>query len=198
MTCADCHSPHSGNGGPFRFSNTDASGDVFLFADNDRSLMSNVRCLSCHATHGPFATLTLADIATYHTGRGGTVELNGTAIAPSPAEQTSAEDLVEQAVKSHSGESAGMPLAPYLPEESHIPSNYQLGEGPVGRCTSCHMTKTAKSGTWFADADGLRIEGDNSNHSFEIVDIQPGTDQPNTCGSCHASFRTSSEPPGGD
>ena len=160
--------------------------------------MSNVACLNCHATHGPFSTLTLDDVAVYHTTKGGAVEKNGTELSPSMAEQDAALDLVEQAVKVHSGEVAGMPLAPYLPEESHIPENYQLGEGPVGRCASCHMTKTAKSGAWFADADGLRIEGDNSNHSFGIVPIQPGTDQPNTCGSCHASFRTSSEPPGGD
>ena len=198
LACNDCHSPHSGKGGPFRFSTDDFSGNDFLFADNSNALMSNVRCLSCHASFGPFATLSKDDIAVYHISRGGSVDKNGVALAPDAAEQTSAEDLVEQAVKTHSGEVAGMPLAPYLPENSHIPSNYQLGEGPVGRCTSCHMTKTAKSGTWFDDADGRRIAGDNTDHSFGIVDIQPGTDQPNTCGSCHASFRTSSLPPGGD
>ena len=198
LACNDCHSPHSGRGGPFRFTSADFGGNEFLFADNSNTLMSNVRCLSCHAGFGPFATLTKDDIAVYHISRGGSVDRNGTALAPDAAEQTSAEDLVEQAVKVHSGEVAGMPLAPYLPENSHIPVNYQLGEGPVGRCSSCHMTKTAKSGSWFTDADGRRIAGDNTDHSFHIVDIQPGTDQPNTCGSCHASFRTSSAPPGGD
>ena len=198
VTCADCHSAHTGRGGPFTFTNADFNGDEFEFVDNERALMSNVRCLSCHAGFGPFGTLTLEDIAVYHTARGGNVDMNGVTMAPSPAEQTSAEDLIEQAVKAHSGQVAGMPLAPYLPEESHIPADYLLGEGPVGRCTSCHMTKTAKSGTWFTDSDGRRIEGDNTDHSFHIVDIQPGTDQPNTCGSCHSSFRTSSEPPGGD
>ena len=64
--------------------------------------MSNVRCLSCHATHGPFATLTLDDIAVYHTARGGSVDVNGVALAPSATEQMSASDLVEQAVKNHS------------------------------------------------------------------------------------------------
>ncbi len=198
LACYDCHSPHSGRGGPYQFTTDDFAGNEFLFGSNSNALMSNVRCLSCHATHGPFATLTKEDVAIYHTGRGGTVDMNGVPMAPTVTEQTSAEDLIEQAVKAHSGERAGMPLAPYLPEESAIPANYQLGEGPVGRCTSCHMTKTAKSGTWFDDADGLRIEGDNTDHSFRIVDIQPGTDQPNTCGRCHASFRTSSAPPGGD
>jgi len=197
LVCNDCHSPHSGKGGPHQFSNEDSAGNEYVFGDNDRALMSNVRCLSCHATHGPFATLTLDDIAVYHTARGGSVDLNDVAMAPTPTEQTSAEDLVEQAVKNHSGESAGMPLAPYLPEDSVIPQNYQLGEGPVGRCTSCHMTKTAKSGSWFADPDGLRIEGDTSNHIFDIVAIQAGTDQPNSCGKCHSSFRTTSEEPAG-
>ena len=160
--------------------------------------MSNVMCLNCHATHGPFSTVTLADVAIYHTANGGTVALNDVDFVPSAAEQVSANDIIEQAVKAHSGQAAGMPLAPYQPEESHIPQNYLLGEGPVGRCTACHMTKTAKSGTWFSDEEGFIIEGDNSNHSFEIVPIEPGTDQPNTCGSCHQGFRTSSEPPGGD
>ena len=173
-------------------------GNDFLFADNGNALMSNVRCLSCHAGFGPFGTLTKDDIAVYHISRGGSVDKNDVALAPSPAEQTSAEDLVEQAVKAHSGEAAGMPLAPYLPENSHIPENFLLGEGPVGRCTSCHMTKTAKSGSWFIDDDGGYIAGDNSDHSFDVVTIQPNTNQPNTCGACHASFRTKVEAPGGD
>jgi len=199
VTCYDCHSPHSGKGGPFHFSNTDnATGDEYDFGSNSQALMSNARCLSCHATHGPFATLTLADIAIDHTANGGTVDLNGVAMAPTATEQASALMVIEQAVKNHSGEEAGMPFAPYTPTQSHIPQNYELGDGPVGRCTSCHMTKTAKSGTWFVDADGLAISGDNTDHSFQVVEIQPGTDQPNACGACHSSFRTSSEPPGGD
>jgi len=198
LACNDCHSPHSGRGGPFRFTSEDFGGNEFLFADNGNALMSNVRCLSCHAGFGPFGTLTKDDIAVYHISRGGSVDRNDVALAPSPAEQTSAEDLVEQAVKSHSGEAAGMPLAPYLPENSHIPENFLLGEGPVGRCTSCHMTKTAKSGSWFIDDDGGYIAGDNSDHSFDVVTIQPNTNQPNTCGACHASFRTKVEAPGGD
>ncbi len=199
VTCYDCHSPHSGKGGPFRYSASDfASGDEYVYGDNSEALMSNTRCLSCHASHGPFATLSQGDVATYHTAVGGSAELNGAAFTPDAASQTAALDLVEQVVKTHSGEAAGMPFAPYVPTESHIPVNYDLGEGPVGRCTSCHMTKTAKSGTWFVDADGLTIAGDNTDHSFQVVEIQPGTDQPNACGSCHASFRTSSIPPGGD
>ncbi len=198
LACNDCHSPHSGRGGPFQFTTGDFAGNEFLFGNNGNALMSNVRCLSCHASFGPFATLTKEDVAVYHTSRGGTVDMNGMAMAPDAAAQMAAEDLVEQAVKAHSGVAAGMPLAPYLPENSHIPENYLLGEGPVGRCTSCHMTKTAKSGTWFVDSAGLTIAGDNTDHSFEVVTIEPGTDQPNACGSCHASFRTSSAPPGGD
>ena len=198
LTCYDCHSPHSGKGGPFQFENEDFAGNEFVFGDNEQANMSNVRCLSCHASHGSFATLTLDDIAVYHTANGGSVDKNEVALAPTPTEQMSASDLVEQAVKAHSGERAGMPLAPYQPEESVIPENYQLGEGPVGRCTSCHMAKTAKSATWFDDPDGLRIEGDASSHVFDIVSIQPGTDQPNACGKCHSTFRTSSAPPGGD
>ena len=120
LTCYDCHSPHSGRGGPFMFEADDSAGSEFVFGNNSRALMSNVRCLSCHATHGPFATLTLDDIAVYHTARGGTVDKDGMALMPTPAEQTSASDLVEQAVKMHSGEVAAMPLAPYVPEGSVI------------------------------------------------------------------------------
>jgi hypothetical protein len=198
LTCYDCHSPHSGKGGPYQFENEDFAGNDFVFGDNEQANMSNVRCLSCHASHGSFSTLTLDDIAVYHTANGGSVVKNEVALAPTPTEQMSASDLVEQAVKVHSGERAGMPLAPYQPTESVIPENYQLGEGPVGRCTSCHMAKTAKSATWFDDPDGLRIEGDASSHVFDVVAIQPGTDQPNACGKCHATFRTSSAPPGED
>ena len=198
LTCHDCHSPHSGRGGPFRFENSDADGNEYVFGDNQQALMSNVVCLGCHATHGPFAAVAVEDVAVYHTVFGGSVDVNGDPLDPSDAEQDSATDIVEQAVKAHSGEVAAMPLAPYQPEESNIPEHYQLGEGPVGRCAACHMTKTAKSATWFNDGDGLVIEGDASNHGFDIVPIQAGTDQPNTCGKCHASFRTSSEPPGGD
>ena len=198
LTCHDCHSPHSGKGGPFQFENDDSAGNEFVFGDNGRANMSNVRCLSCHASHGPFATLTLDDIAIYHTANGGTVDKNDAAITPTPTEQMSVSDLVEQAVKNHSGEAAGMPLAPYQPEQSVIQANYQIGQGPVGRCTACHMTKTAKSATWFDDPDGLRIEGDASSHVFDVVPIQPGTDQPNACGKCHDNFRTSSAPPGED
>ncbi len=199
VTCYDCHSPHSGKGGPFHFANTDfVTGDEFDFGGNSQALMSNARCLSCHATHGPFATLTLEDVAINHTANGGTADKNGVPLAPTATEQDSAFTLIENAVRAHSGEAAGMPFAPYQPTESHIPVNYELGDGPVGRCTSCHMTKTAKSGTWFVDADGKTIAGDNTDHSFQVVALEAGTDQPNACGSCHASFRTSSIPPGGD
>lgn len=198
LTCHDCHSPHSLRGGPLRIEKQDTAGNEFVFGDNERALMSNVVCLNCHATHAPFSTLTLDDIAVYHTANGGTVVKNDVPLMPDVAEQDSAEDLVEQAVKAHSGQAAGMPLAPYQPEESAIPQNYQLGEGPVGRCTACHMTKTAKSATWFNDSDDRVIEGDASNHTFDIVEIHAGTDQPNSCGKCHSSFRTSSTPPGED
>ncbi len=198
LTCHDCHSPHSGRGGPDEFEGADFAGNEFVFGDNQRALMSNVLCLSCHASHGSFSTLTLDDIAVYHTANGGIVDRNGVAMAPTPAEQVSAADLIEQAVNVHSGEAAGMPLSPYQPEDSVIPSNYRFGDGPVGRCTSCHMTKTAKSATWFSDSDDQIIEGDASNHAFDVVPIEPGTDQPNACGKCHAAFRTSSAPPGED
>ena len=198
VTCSDCHSPHSGRGGPYHYESVAMNGDVYDFGGNGRALMSNSRCLSCHATHGPFATVTLDDVAVYHTSRGGTVAVNDVDLLPTGTEQDAANDIIEQAVKAHSGERAGMPLAPYTPEESHIPQNYVFGDGPVGRCTSCHMTKTAKSGTWFRDIEGRVIQGDNTDHSFEVVEIEPGTDQPNACGSCHASFRTDALPPGGD
>jgi predicted CXXCH cytochrome family protein len=77
--------------------------------------------------------------------------------------------------------------------------------GPVGRCTSCHMPKTASSRSRFihdsVDAagqpSGRRIAGDISSHVFDI--ITPATSQsvflnnatnnqlPNSCGSCHNS-----------
>jgi len=80
------------------------------------------------------------------------------------------------------------------------------GNGPVGRCTSCHMPKTAASRSRFihesVDAAGQpagrRITGDISSHVFDIV--TPATSQSvflnnasnnqlaNSCGSCHNSI----------
>jgi hypothetical protein len=62
-----------------------------------------------------------------------------------------------------------------------------------GRCTTCHMPRTARSGSWVTDADGFTIRGDLSSHTFD--NISPATGEamgeaavapvPNSCVECH-------------
>ena len=80
---------------------------------------------------------------------------------------------------------------------------------PVGRCSSCHMPRTGKSGGWLNGVDGsgksALVGGDEGSHVFDI--IWPGessalkkpsggvdTDiMPNSCGSCHEAARLSGD-----
>jgi len=78
---------------------------------------------------------------------------------------------------------------------------------PVGRCQSCHMPKTGKSGGYTTGVDGngdsALIEGDQGSHAFDIIwpwqsaalkKSSGGTDtdiMPNSCGKCHEGSRLS-------
>jgi len=83
----------------------------------------------------------------------------------------------------------------------------QIATGGVGRCTTCHMPKTAASQSRFVhegvnattmQPSGARIRGDISSHYFDI--IWPATSESvlinftsnnlvsNSCGSCHNSL----------
>ncbi len=194
LTCADCHDPHSGLGGPMQFQRTDgATAASYLFTGNATTLRDDVTCLSCHASHGDFASLTLDAVALYHVGSGGAVQKNGAAMT---ADGGAAAASVASTVSSHMLARAGMPA--YFD-----PTGAGSGE-PVGRCSSCHMAKTSNTGQFFSglDAQGrtANVIGDVTSHTFQVAlpDASLATwsaatswDQvmPNACGACHAKYR---------
>ena len=195
LTCTDCHDAHGLVGGPFSFTRADASGDQFAFQDNTLALANDVICLACHATHGPFATVALADVARYHLSTGGAVLLNGVAYPAATADQATSAGLVATTVNAHMLAEAGM-YAFFDPTS--------VSGAPVGRCSSCHMAKTSWTAGFYSgpDANGLdaNVAGDVSAHVFNVATPQdslatvPGATtwqavMPNACGSCHPFYR---------
>ena len=187
ITCSSCHDSHSTFLGNPKATElvTNAS---WQFASAD--FRNNVLCLSCHAGSGDFASVTKQDVANVHLGAGGTVTKDGIAVTPSSATLN-----VASAVTAHMSSRAGMILkAPnvYNPTADTTVAGNTAGatyvvnaakivtNGPVGRCTSCHMPKVAKSGGYFNDVDvnGLLalVESDQASHTFDI--IMPSTTPP--------------------
>lgn len=167
-TCTSCHDNHSQFLG-----STDVesrTNDKYRFSTAD--YRDNVLCLSCHAGGGPlaimpatgsFAGISKDDVANIHVLGGGTSTKNGVAIAPTGDEIYASQLAISDAVSQHMFAKANM-VALYNP----------LNDAqPVGRCTSCHMPKLAKSGgyTTGVDANGDKaiIEGDQASHYFDIV-----------------------------
>ncbi|MDO8739522.1 cytochrome c3 family protein [Candidatus Deferrimicrobium sp.] len=92
-----------------------------------------------------------------------------------------------------------------------------LGGTGAGRCTACHMPKTARSAAYtssFLDADGKQ-KGDIRSHTMKVVlpntnvrdvtstffntsatDNSVSTSMPNGCSACHKASDTSSTTPG--
>ncbi len=195
LTCANCHSGHGGTGGPSAIQKT-AGTDTYVFQANDAVLRDDVACLSCHATFGPFAAVALEDVANYHVMEGGAVLKDGTAMAPSADAQLVSEGLIASAVTAHMLAEAGMP--------GYFDPTGAASGMPVGRCSSCHMAKTAFTGTYFSglDASGrtANVIGDVTAHTVRVA--WPDTSlatwaaattwdgvMPNACGSCHAAYR---------
>ena len=198
VTCVDCHESHSVAGGPYQFARSNSqTGDQFLFQANDAVLRNDVLCLGCHATHGDFSAVALEDAARYHLSQGGVVQKNGTAWTVSSTDQSTSATVVANAVNAHMLAKAGMP--------AYFDPNGIINGQPVGRCSSCHMMKTAWTANFlFAgpDASGLTaaLSGDVSSHIFKVADAQaaslsvPGATtwdavMPNACGSCHVQYR---------
>jgi len=196
LTCGDCHSGHAGAGGPAEFARADdLSGDRYVFQGNDAALRDDVICLACHASQGSFAALALSDAAAYHVSAGGSVQKNGVAWTVSATDQAKAATLVASTVTAHMVAKSAC-TAPYDPTGT--------SGAPTGRCGTCHMAKTAFTGTYFSglDANGktANVMGDVSSHTFLVA--QPADSQatvagatswdgvmPNGCGSCHVGDR---------
>lgn len=194
VTCNACHDPHSLNGGPSQIERVDeGTGKSYVLTDNTAAFRDDVMCLSCHATHGDFASVTLSDVALYHESMGGAAQEDGK--APS-GDAAKAQTDVATAVTAHMLTRAGMP--------AYFDPTGATSGAPVGRCTTCHMPMTSATGTFFPafDAMGRRANqvGDVASHTFLVAgpDVSLATysaatswDEvmPNSCGACHAAYR---------
>lgn len=167
-TCADCHDHHTQYLGSTNVQSH--AGDAFSFAGAD--FRNDVLCLSCHAeggplsimpAAGPFAAISKEDVANLHFAAGGAATRNGTAVAPTEEEVYASQLKVSQTVSQHMFAKANM-VALYDPANE---------ARPVGRCTSCHMPKLAKSGGYVTDVDSkgnkVILQGDQASHAFDIV-----------------------------
>jgi hypothetical protein len=196
VTCDDCHDAHGGTGGPNQFQRDDPqSGDQYVFQANQSAVRDDVSCLGCHAAHGSFAAVALADVARYHVSAGGSALKNGSDFNPTAADQAASASLVASAVNAHMSSEAAMP-AYFDP----------LGAAgtPTGRCSSCHMAKTAFTAQFYAGTDDYgrtaNVIGDVTAHTLNVAMPQDSLDtwsgattwdavMPNACGACHADYR---------
>ncbi len=197
VTCMNCHDPHGVQGGPYQFARSNTTGDQYTFQTNAAVLRNDVLCLACHATHDDFSAVALSDVANYHVSQGGAAQKNGAAYSPSSTDQSASDTVVANAVNAHMQAQAGMP--------AYFDPTGSINGQPVGRCSSCHMMKTAWTSNFLfsgPDANGKTadVSGDVSSHSFQVADVQaaalsvPGATMwqqimPNACGSCHVQYR---------
>jgi hypothetical protein len=161
LTCTSCHDSHS----TYRVSPSVQAQDGSSYAFNDAAYKDNTQCLACHAGYGPFAAVTKDQVAALHLLGGGTATKNGAPIAAPGQEATiAATDSIAGAVSLHMGAKAGMNNVIYNPLND---------TQPIGRCTSCHMPKVAKSGGYTTGTDHLGnealVEGDQSSHVFDVI-----------------------------
>jgi len=160
LTCTTCHDAHS----TYRVTSSTVSdkGDAYKLDSAD--WRDNTVCLACHAGFGPFASVSKDDVAALHIASGRTASKNGTALAPTPDDTEAAFTAIAGAVTAHMADKAKMSEPPYDPTNEAM---------PVGRCSSCHMPKLAKSGGYVTgpDANGNEslIEGDEASHVFDVV-----------------------------
>lgn len=195
VTCSSCHDTHNLVQGPKAFTTTSGTNTYVL---TKPTFKTNVLCLGCHATHGPYADLAKDDIAAVFVDAGGAVTKNGTAMTFTSAQIAEAKAKVASSVGNHMQAKVSMGVAAYNPLNDAL---------PTGRCQSCHMPKTGKSGgyTTGLDANGASalVEGDEGSHKFDVIwpaqsaalkKLTGGVDtdiMPNSCGKCHAGARLS-------
>jgi cytochrome c peroxidase len=123
---------------------------------------------------------------------------NGTAYTPAPAVQAASTSLIAATVSAHMLAKAAMP--------AYFDPTGDASGMPVGRCSSCHMAKTAFTGAFFPGLDAhvparpANVIGDVSSHTFRVAwpDMSLATwaaattwdgVMPNACGSCHPTYR---------
>ncbi len=195
LVCSSCHNPHTLRQGPEAFT-VKSGADTYVF--DTPTFKNNVLCLACHTPYGPYANLTKEDIAAVFVDAGGTVTKNGSPMSFTSAQISAAKSKVASSVGIHMEDEVNMGVAAYNPLNDSLPS---------GRCQSCHMPKTGKSGGYTTGVDGngdsALIEGDQGSHAFDIIwpwqsaalkKLSGGADtdiMPNSCGKCHGGARLS-------
>ena len=198
LTCFSCHDAHSLDGGPVTHA---ATGFAFQQAAFD----NNALCLSCHASRGDFADVTMLDVAVLQSDAGKGATLDGQPVQLSTADRDIGRNRVARAVAQHMQVRAAMGVAPYTPTNKNA---------PVGNCNSCHMAKVSKlqdvndDAQWKLklDSNGRSAiaEGNVPSHVFDIVwpaqssVLVPGATRdhqvmPNSCGNCHEHARFSGD-----
>jgi hypothetical protein len=203
IACSSCHGGHGAAGGPFDFVKSSAAGDAYAFQSNDAVLRNDVLCLACHATHGSFTSITLVDVANYHTSAPiatgttatGIVMRNGAPYTPAPDVQAVSTSLIASTVNAHMMATSAMP--------AYFDPTGAVSGMPVGRCSSCHMAKTTFTGSFFSGTDprgkAANVIGDVSAHTTKVAwpDMSIATlgaatswdtVMPNACGSCHTAY----------
>ncbi|MBI5528751.1 MAG: carboxypeptidase regulatory-like domain-containing protein [Deltaproteobacteria bacterium] len=200
LTCSSCHDVHTLKQGPASQEVNDGVDDWEFVAPK---LSNNNVCLACHAGYGPFADLTKDDIGALHAGSATpapAVKKNGTDQTFTAEQIASAKAVVAGVVVDHMNATANMGYALV-----YDPDN----EPGVGRCQTCHMPNTGKSGGYSTGVDQFGktalVEGDEASHRFDIIAPQVskalvkttgGADtdvMPNSCGKCHARYRYSGD-----
>jgi predicted CXXCH cytochrome family protein len=134
---------------------------------------NNVLCLRCHAGQDDFAQVTAAMVDD---------------LASSGTSAPEMRSAVHEHVKFRTFDlvSVSMNLSPDI-------YGNPAGSDQLGRCITCHMPKTARSGSWVLDDEGFVIRGDISSHSFDNLSpdasegmAAAGLDPvPNSCVECH-------------
>lgn len=201
LTCYTCHDAHGMDAGP-------ASLKVGGYDFANAEYGNNTLCLSCHATKGQFAGVTMFDVAVLQLDAGRKVTKGGATVKATLAETFLSRNQVAKAVAKHMQTGAGMGGALYTPNDPNM---------PVGNCTSCHMAKIGKltdldvDSMYHLDFDATGksavADGGHASHVFDIVwpaqssilkksDPSKGHDydiMPNSCSKCHAYARTSGD-----
>ncbi|TMQ10292.1 MAG: hypothetical protein E6J90_30030 [Deltaproteobacteria bacterium] len=161
LTCTSCHDAHTLYLGSSRVTSPTGAHYALTAAD----YRNNVLCLGCHAGFGPFASVSKDDVANIHVAGGGGATRDGASLAPSPEDIVASQRAISSSVGAHMFDKAHMPVA-YNPLDD---------ASPLGRCTTCHMPKVAKSGGYVTGNDASNppnkalVEGDQASHVFTIV-----------------------------
>jgi len=135
----------------------------------------NVLCLRCHAGRDDFAAVTAAMVDD---------------LASSGTSAPEMRSAVHEHVKLRTFDLAGVSMN-LSPDVYGNPG----GSDQLGRCITCHMPRTARSGSWVVDNEGYVLRGDISSHTFD--NVAPDTAEamagaglepvPNSCVECHRS-----------